>query len=665
MIFKLSKFFYLLNAVSLFQMYGCDDLDSDSSMVHPAFSQMSQVAIAARIPQCSFDEHGRPNAGDPNQAAMFHLLNSEIIDVNKLNDKNSLIASQGSSVCTQSMTTDAMAVKPEVIDIKQDSIDAANIGNREESTMMRSADDVKSDTDVESNGQTGLKVDTARPSLNAVIKNLVSARTAAIAKSTDETEEGPPTLVPVDSCISNISPGITEAPVLSPTCSQTSDACSLPSTATVGSWQRRPSTPRSQHGGEKRSDGIISGHSVGHKTPDQRRYAATPTIPSIQTLVPSDRFGSVYSNYDYTLPDRGLGMGTPSVVTGMVPAHSVPPSLAGSMLSPRTVSSVSPNLMNMGTPHWAYPGKQVARVLSQNSVDCAASSAPLDLSGTPRGVVIKHEKQSPSPCVSNVEESKEPGRSKKDDSAVKSKVPYEKNMLIFGERELEIISVGPNKWVVRNESEILRLVRQSDHPNSCNKDATGCGHHGVGSVHNVINTHVNTVSACCHCPHNYRPDHSPADEAEMSHQYDGHSRNKKCLDNVTKTGLGVCHQQASQMNDFAGEGRSPKKRPSSELAESKQDQKRSRITNGQAIVYPSLVNGYSPIMREAHPSFYFNSVPQNLPAMQTVETLMQNSPDAETGNIRKELVHGETSGGGKGGQRCPMLQNMLKPTASR
>ena len=47
------------------------------------------------------------------------------------------------------------------------------------------------------------------------------------------------------------------------------------------------------------------------------------------------------------------------------------------------------------------------------------------------------------------------------DSILTKKPKYEKHMLIFGDRELEIICVDleRSRWIVRNEQELFELVR--------------------------------------------------------------------------------------------------------------------------------------------------------------------------------------------------------------
>ncbi|CAL1529711.1 unnamed protein product, partial [Lymnaea stagnalis] len=40
-----------------------------------------------------------------------------------------------------------------------------------------------------------------------------------------------------------------------------------------------------------------------------------------------------------------------------------------------------------------------------------------------------------------------------------SKARYEKNLLLFGDQEIEIMSVGKLRWVVRNEADLLRIAQ--------------------------------------------------------------------------------------------------------------------------------------------------------------------------------------------------------------
>lgn len=208
-----------------------------------------------------------------------------------------------------------------------------------------------------------------------------------------------------------------------------------------------------------------------------------PRIPVNGAIFPTmavglERFSGFV--YDYTLPDRGLGT---TALTGLAPRFpGVPPGMVGYFPMP-----VSP---------WNLSGAAgISGVVSPGiSVDSSGPSVPLDLSASSKDTSEKHdEKSSPRPTPvaatskSNsgvkvkkqltVEKEKE---KEKLDSAPTSetkwrieassrKPKYEKHMLIFADKEVEIISVDKNRWIVRNEQELFDIVRSSSPQLNCDK----------------------------------------------------------------------------------------------------------------------------------------------------------------------------------------------------
>jgi hypothetical protein len=79
-----------------------------------------------------------------------------------------------------------------------------------------------------------------------------------------------------------------------------------------------------------------------------------------------------------------------------------------------------------------------------------SGTSPLDLSSANPKENRKEATTSPAPEQVQIMEEK----------SLPQRVLYEKNMLIFSDNEVEIISVGNNKWVVRNESQLLSMAHQ-------------------------------------------------------------------------------------------------------------------------------------------------------------------------------------------------------------
>ena len=184
-------------------------------------------------------------------------------------------------------------------------------------------------------------------------------------------------------------------------------------------------------------------------------------------------------SYDYNLPDRGLGT---SAFAGLPPSARFP------ALTPNMVGYFA----GLGVPvapwNLASPG-----ALSAVAMDASNAGKPLDLSASHRNSVEKSVAEKPAaklcppaaastaaksaPSSSSVSKPKpakedkgkekaattEPGaeaESKPEPSAAK-KPKYEKHMLIFGEKEVEIICVEKNCWIVRNEQELFDIIRST------------------------------------------------------------------------------------------------------------------------------------------------------------------------------------------------------------
>ncbi|XP_050414732.1 mucin-2 [Patella vulgata] len=188
---------------------------------------------------------------------------------------------------------------------------------------------------------------------------------------------------------------------------------------------------------DKKAEGRISSQKPSPHTA-LRGSSQSPRTPINGGVYPTmpfnyDKFPNSGSFYDYNLPDRGLSQ--------------VP-------LTPR-FPAMSPQGMIMGY----FPMTQGVKiptlpVISTQSTPDSGAGTPLDLSSSPKEIT------KPKATLSPVKQQKEKPKS----TAVSipmvepQKPKYERNMLLFGESELEIISVGKNKWIIRNENEMCDLV---------------------------------------------------------------------------------------------------------------------------------------------------------------------------------------------------------------
>ncbi|XP_062590462.1 uncharacterized protein LOC134252050 isoform X2 [Saccostrea cucullata] len=155
--------------------------------------------------------------------------------------------------------------------------------------------------------------------------------------------------------------------------------------------------------------------------------------------------------YDYSLPDRGLGTCPPA------PSRPSPPQ-AGKMVGMVSGWPFSPSPMQLPIP-------------SPTSSEKSRTS-PLDLSSTPLKEIQKSPGLSSEKIDSMASSSKvspTTDQGKKQHIAENKTAPetepakttiahYDKNVLIFGENAVEIISVGNNKWIVRNEDELCHVA---------------------------------------------------------------------------------------------------------------------------------------------------------------------------------------------------------------
>ena len=207
--------------------------------------------------------------------------------------------------------------------------------------------------------------------------------------------------------------------------------------------------------------------------------------------------------YNYNLPDRGLGS-MMSPVSVAVALSTSPPSMAVPRFPVSApVSTVASQIMGLTAAGWPL-ARPVMYSNSPGPGDSAGSGSPLDLSSvresSPKLVKNKPDDNSsktlpgaklshagagvaspPSPL--QLKTVSEPCRGDKNgchdptvnrhsspsprgstSPAAQNKAPYVQEMLYLFNKELEIISVGKNKWIVRNEHELVNVVRDNTSP---------------------------------------------------------------------------------------------------------------------------------------------------------------------------------------------------------
>ncbi|XP_052826656.1 probable serine/threonine-protein kinase nek3 isoform X3 [Octopus bimaculoides] len=228
-----------------------------------------------------------------------------------------------------------------------------------------------------------------------------------------------------------------------------------------------------------------------------------------------DKFGAVY--YDYSLPDRGLSQARQS--RGVVLSPCVSPAAVcyypnglHPLKPPVDLSNSSLDVSNPSTPldlsASAYkeqepvqsrkPGKG-----AEKSLDiCSPLAVGESLEEVKTPLTRSSTVSVPTPPASTLSEKQESKQSKAVVPSLKSS--YERNYLIFGDSELEIISVGKNKWIVRNELELCRIAKEevkklgSPVPEEpCSKTPNDKRHLCKHSTKTICSN----VDSCLHCNH--------------------------------------------------------------------------------------------------------------------------------------------------------------------
>ncbi|XP_067659523.1 uncharacterized protein [Haliotis asinina] len=234
---------------------------------------------------------------------------------------------------------------------------------------------------------------------------------------------------------------------------------------------------------EKKSDPSHLSRPNTTRTPTLPRVPSNGTMVSAYSTVQYDKFSSVL--YDYNLPDRGLGTGAMAAPVTRFPTVSPPNVMMGYFPFPAAAAAAAAG--------WRMPGTPTAVATTMESIPGDGSAgAPLDLSAAHKDLrcpeVLKTKEKKVEKImkekvadkviekvVENLPEKvvQKPKSSEKMKSCEKvpeeatqtSKPKYEKNFLLFGDQEVEIISVAKNQWIVRNEAELYAIARKNENMN--------------------------------------------------------------------------------------------------------------------------------------------------------------------------------------------------------
>uniref|UniRef100_A0A8W8KCC8 Paired domain-containing protein n=1 Tax=Magallana gigas TaxID=29159 RepID=A0A8W8KCC8_MAGGI len=254
--------------------------------------------------------------------------------------------------------------------------------------------------------------------LQAVLSHLISTQAATVVREEDPKQ-----------CSS--APLYASIPMYSPSIMKSSPTSSPPATSTKPAKGKSKSKSESKESGEHQS----------------RKSRSQQSSTAGQAFIPGSGF------YDYSLPDRGLGSCSPATTRPSPPQ-------AGKMVGMVT--------------GWPFSQSPIQLPIPSPTSSEKSRTSPLDLSSTPQKETQKSPTGNSQKTEQVVSSSKNsfPGEQAKKQLNSESKAiaeekqapakttiaHYDKNVLIFGENAVEIISVGNNKWIVRNEDELCHVA---------------------------------------------------------------------------------------------------------------------------------------------------------------------------------------------------------------
>lgn len=196
-----------------------------------------------------------------------------------------------------------------------------------------------------------------------------------------------------------------------------------------------------------------------------------------------------------------------------------------------------------------------------------------------------------------------------------NKIPYQKETLyLFGDKDLEIISVGKNKWIIRNETELCKLVKE----------------HIGGNKSEVENENTRKSENCSNC-HQQAKDKDKNDEAKKE----------------TWTAEAVKHQNDMEHNTWTAEAA---KRQNDMEDNSPQRTKVTKLTNGDIHSEENSPQAEQIIVTQAEYSDVtggYTASPNVLP-----------SSSSEIAHSVAAIMN-DTQSSSSDGNTCPVLATML------
>lgn len=227
---------------------------------------------------------------------------------------------------------------------------------------------------------------------------------------------------------------------------------------------------------------------------------STSKVPHPAFNIPINSVEKMNSSlYNYNLPDRGLGS---MMTSSPIPVTVSPPAVTVPRFPANVTAQLPGQVLNFVSPQWPITVGH-----SPASNESRSSGSPLDLSAvrepSPKLVKSKNVKEvqikphwvsekpisvQKQPVVNQVlpqvlaekvsTAEKPPVKSdatrESPPTTSASKVPYTKEMLYLFDKELEIISVGKNKWIIRNENELVNVVKRNSESDPVTSGHNGC-----------------------------------------------------------------------------------------------------------------------------------------------------------------------------------------------
>ena len=358
------------------------------------------------------------------------------------------------------------AASSSISDIRAVQLDYGSEGQRSSDAINKDLNKVNNEKNEMS--QISSASETSRQgNLQAVISHLISTQSAAMVKEEDMMAEKTKPYTggrkDVHKKGSRSKQGQAIPNVPTPILGNMAHSTPTTRTSPNGSQQTSPKqSNRRSRGSSSKSE---SGSSSDNTSPSARSRSASKQAVNGNSgygQVGYEKLGGLF--YDYSLPDRGLG------TAGM------PTKLSPTQQSPKAVGMVT-------TPGWPYPQSPNLLPVPSPTLSERSRTSPLDLSAQPskegakqtetatKGVKNNsknHSAKVPPTATLSDSKGKEGPVVETNDQVIETasqkeqkKNPvahYDRNILIFGEKAVEIISVGNNKWIVRNEDELCNIA---------------------------------------------------------------------------------------------------------------------------------------------------------------------------------------------------------------